>query len=123
MRSLLLTTAGVALGLGIWRIDETLGMLYGLIAAPSLVLFTVERGLRLPESKLFGVCLDVFMAGGAICSVGYCSPSILQSALAGEWGVVLLKVVLGAACGAAIGVAYWIVVILFYVPAKAALKW
>jgi hypothetical protein len=123
MRSLLLATAIVALALGIWRSDGNLGLIFAFVAAPSMIMSWAERFFRLQPADLLRRSLDVFMATGAVLTVGYSFWLIIGSIGNGYLGSALCQIVLAAALGAAAGVAYCLLVIAFYGVTKCITRW
>lgn len=118
MRSLLMSTAIIALALGIWRAEGNLGAGFALIAFPAMLMNWAERFFKLDPSELLGKSLDLFMAVGACAAVVYCSWLIADSVGSGSLGSALCQTVLAAAIGAAFGVTYCLLVIAFYGVAK-----
>jgi hypothetical protein len=81
------------------------------------------RCFRLQPSDLLRRSLDVFMVGGAIVTLGYCSLLISGTFAAGYYGSGLFQIVLASAFGAAAGVAYCLLVIAFYGITKCITQW
>lgn len=123
MRSLLLFTAIIGIILGIWRTDGTLGVIFGVVAFPAMIMSWAERFFRLDPGELLGKSLDVFLAGGAVVGLGYCSLLIGATLAGGDLGSALFQTLTAAAIGAAFGAAYCMLVIAFYGVAKCLIRW
>lgn len=123
MRSLLVTTAIIALALGLWRSEGSLGAIFALVAFPAMVMTWAERFFKLDPSELLGKSLDIFMATGALVALVYCSWLIADSLGNGSLGSAACQTILAAALGAAVGVSYCLLVIAFYGVAKCFTRW
>lgn len=123
MRSLLLSTAIIALALGLWRSEGSLGAIFAMVAFPAMFMSWAERFFKLDPSELLGKSLDIFMTIGACVALAYCSWVIFGSLSSGSLGSAFCQTILAAALGAAAGVSYCLLVIAFYGVAKCFTRW
>lgn len=123
MRSLLMSTAIIALALGLWRSEGNLGAAFALVAFPAMLMSWAERFFKLDPSELLGKSLDLFMAVGAAMALAYCSWYIAASIGEGYVIWAMCLVILAAALGAAFGVTYCLLVIAFYGVSKCFTRW